>query len=74
MYVGNAVRNAKRSFENNLISNLRPFCYKLSVHFGVHVLNHLDPFHVYLDPFYVYLDPFHVYKFTCLLIGLNNKQ
>ena len=38
------------------------------------VLNHLDPFHVYLDPFHVYLDPFHVYKFTCVLIGLNNKQ
>ena len=34
----------------------------------------LRPFHVYLDPFHVYLDPFYVYKFTCVLIGLNNKQ
>ena len=47
------------------LATVRPFCDKLSVHFGV--LNHLDPFHVYLDPF-------HVYKFTGVLIGLNNKQ
>ena len=37
-------------------------CRKLSVHFEVVYVNHLDPFHVYLDPF-------HVYKFIGVLIG-----
>ena len=27
-----------------------------------------------LKPFSCLLRPFHVYKFTCVLIGLNNKQ
>ena len=34
----------------------------------------LRPFSCLLRSFHVYLDPFHVYKFTCVLIGLNNKQ